>query len=213
MKIHLIHPAEILRDDAWKNLTEEEKQRAAKFRFEKDATHWAACRSELRRILAAELSISHPSEVPITESTFGKPMLAAPFDFLHFNLSHCTDLALLIVSRECPVGIDLEPLDRAHELLECESSFCHPREISKLPTEKIQRAQELLKLWTAKEAALKALGTGLSISPDLIWIDANRVFSDRLDFDFNSLTIHSLEHYVSANLYVANVCLIGDSSC
>ena len=57
------------------------------------------------------------------------PSSRLPFDSIHFNLSHCPDLALVAVGTDGPVGIDLERFDRAMDLLECESTFCHPEEI------------------------------------------------------------------------------------
>ncbi|MFT4175836.1 MAG: 4'-phosphopantetheinyl transferase superfamily protein [Luteolibacter sp.] len=182
MKIHLIHPAKISRQEAILYLTPEELERAAKFRFEKDANHWIACRAELRRLLAEELTgsadVNIGAPLPLITSPFGKPLLAPPYDFLHFNLSHSPDLAVLAISDEGPVGIDLEPLSRAASLLGCESSFCHPREIENLPEESNARANKLLEIWTAKEAVLKALGTGLSIAPETIFIEGNRARSD-----------------------------------
>ncbi|MGL4400839.1 MAG: 4'-phosphopantetheinyl transferase family protein [Luteolibacter sp.] len=146
-------------------MTDDELSRFARFRFREDALHWAACRAGLRRILGAVLQLP-PRQVPIILSEFGKPGLAPPFDSIHFNLSHCTGLAVVAVSIDGPVGIDLEPLDRARDLLECESTFCHPAEVRELPVEIPQRACQLLRIWTAKEAVLKAMGTGLSHPPE-----------------------------------------------
>lgn len=149
-------------------LTETEIQRASSFRFPDDAERWITCRAGLRRILSHCLGIS-PLEVPITTNEFGKPELDGIANPPGFNLSHCRELALIAIRRGGRVGVDVEPLKRAPDLLECESSFCHPEEIASLPLGGA-RAEALLDLWTAKEALLKALGTGLSTAPESLWI-------------------------------------------
>lgn len=147
------------------SLTRDEQLQAERFRFCEDALHWTACRASLRGILGKAVQLP-PNEVPLVFSEFGKPGLAAPFDSIHFNLSHSSDLAIVALGTDGPVGIDLEKIDRAQELLECETTFCHPLEIQHLPDKILPRARQLLRIWTAKEAVLKALGTGLSHPPE-----------------------------------------------
>lgn len=148
-------------------LNEAEQEQAARFRFKKDARHWRACRAALRSILGHALQID-PASVAFHFGEHGKPHLGPPYHDLHFNLSHCHDLALVVLSRSGPVGIDLEPASRADSLLGCEFSFCHPAEIVSLPSLPDARADALLDLWTSKEALLKALGTGMSLAPDSV---------------------------------------------
>lgn len=169
VSVHVIRPGSISPERVAACLTDEEKARAARFKFEKDATQWAACRAGLREILGRALGLPS-AEVPLILSETGKPELAPPHGHLHFNLSHCDGLALVALSENGPVGIDLEPRDRAASLLECETSFCHPDEIVALPAHPAKRAPQLLRIWTAKEAILKALGTGLSHPPESVTI-------------------------------------------
>jgi len=190
--IHVIRPADLSAQEAKAFLTADERERAARFRFEKDAAHWMACRAALRRILGDAIGLP-PLEVPLIPATYGKPMLAAPHDGLHFNLSHCADLALLAITETGPVGIDLEQKARAPELLECETSFCHPMEIAALPKDFTAKAAALLDIWTAKEAVLKALGTGLSHPPESVRILKDTAISDTHLEGVKNLTIHRLE--------------------
>ena len=124
----------------------------------------------LREILAAELGIV-PAGVPLEVTNFEKPILAAPCDFLHFNLAQCEDIMLLALCIDGPVGIDIEPLERAAGLSGCEETFCHPQEIAALPEGEEARNERLLEIWTAKEALLKAAGCGLLHPPEAVWID------------------------------------------
>ncbi len=165
VNIHIVVPHSISPAVAAACLTDDEKSRAARFHFPHDANHWIACRAALRQILGNEIGMK-PVDVPLIYSEFGKPSLAPPFDSIHFNLSHCPDLAIVALGSDGPVGVDLESVARASELLGCESSFCHPEEIHSLPADALVRAHQLLRIWTAKEALLKALGTGLSHPPE-----------------------------------------------
>lgn len=189
--IHLVVPDRI--DPGLRHLNEEERKRAASFRFEKDASHWIACRTALRMILGKATS-SPPASVPLYSSADGKPLLAPPFDGIHFNLSHCHDLALVAIGLS-PLGIDVEPRQRAHDLLGCEESFCHPDEIARLPEESTARANALLEIWTAKEAALKAHGTGLLLPAQRLAVDfATLPAAVRFTADLATQRIVRLDH-------------------
>ena len=171
-------------------LSAAERAQAARFHFEKDARHWQACRNSLRRILGAALELD-PASLAFEFGPHGKPLLPPPHHGLHFNLSHCRDLALVALCRAGPVGIDLEPADRMPGLLDCESAFCHPAEIAGLPPSPAERAARLLDLWTSKESLLKALGTGLSLPPESVSIAAGNGSDHPLLRDFR---IHALDH-------------------
>ena len=165
--IHLVRPG--LATGDLRLLSEEDRGRAASFRFEKDATHWIACRTALRVILG-RLTALPPAGVPLLSGPNGKPALATPFEGIHFNVTHCDDLALIAVA-PFPVGIDVERWDRGRDLIGCEETFCHPDEIGHLPAETSARATALLNIWTAKEAALKARGSGLLSPPQELAVD------------------------------------------
>lgn len=175
-----------------RHLDPAERAAAARFHFEHDARRWSACRSALRRILGEALGLA-PLAVPLVFGAHGKPLLAPPHHGLHFNLSHCHDLALLALGQDGPLGIDLEAADRAPSLLGCETAFCHPEEIARLPGPDTARAAALLDLWTAKEAALKALGTGMSLAPQSVALDpAGRHISGHPGL--STLRLHRLDH-------------------
>lgn len=150
-------------------LTSAELNRAASFHFETDRVRWIAWRAGMRRILGRYLGVV-PAAVPIVTDESGKPRLAAPHDDWFFNLSHATTLAALVIARAGPVGVDLEETARLNSLNECIDEICHPAEIEALPADDCARNLALLHLWTSKEALLKALGTGLSFSPQKLRI-------------------------------------------
>lgn len=197
--IHLIDPSKVREAHAY--LTAEETERATRFRSKKDSNHWAACRAGLRQILAKVCGIP-PKEVPIAVGPNGKPLLGHPFAHLHFNLSHCSDLALVAIA-STPVGIDIERSDRAPDLLGCEETFCHPDEQAELPHENEPRANFLLDIWTSKESALKALGTGFFLPPEEVMIQRKTIpgsaSSHHSPALLADLRIHRLEHAALAD--------------
>lgn len=167
VQVHLVVPHRTAGDR--RLLSAEDLVRAASFRFENDASHWIACRTALR-VLLGKLTALPPAEVPVLSGPDGKPVLAPPFEAIHFNVSHCHDLALIAVA-PFPLGIDLERWDRGADLIGCEETFCHAEEIARLPAGTDARASALLEIWTAKEAALKARGSGLLHPPHELALD------------------------------------------
>lgn len=171
-------------------LTAAERSRAETFHFPVDRERWVRARSALRMILGARLGLL-PAEVPITTGPNGKPRLKEPLARVYFNISHNESLALIAISEESEIGIDLEACARAQQVTECAETFCHPAEISALPAGDC-RALALLSLWCAKEAALKFSGTGLLFPPrDLHLAPEMHVVSPR---GFPQVFLTKLDH-------------------
>ena len=193
VSIHFISPEPLSTQTGWPLLSPAERVRAASFVFPKHASHWIACRAALRRILGNIIKVP-AAEVPLVVSDLGKPGLADPFDYLHFSLSHCENLALLALCVDGPVGVDVESSHRAADLPDCETAFCHPAEINALPVDPGARGDRLLDIWTTKEAVLKALGTGFSHPPESVCIDGNSATSDEPLPGIEDQVIHRLDH-------------------
>jgi 4'-phosphopantetheinyl transferase len=90
---------------------------------------------------------------------------------LQFNMSHSQELALCAVATRREVGIDLEylrPLPEAEQLAKRFFSRAEHVLIQALPVE--EQAQVFFRLWTAKEAYLKATGKGLGHPLDQVEI-------------------------------------------
>jgi len=153
-------------------LSADERERAARFHFDRDRDRFIAARGILRAILGRYLSLN-PAQVQFTYSPHGKPSLANDCDGaagkLHppgqlcFNLSHANDLALYAVAWNCRIGIDLEflrPLSDLEKLAERFFSTGEATAIKALALE--QRPAAFFRCWTGREAYLKATGEGLA---------------------------------------------------
>ena len=141
-------------------LSPDEPVRADRFLSPVDRARFVAGRGSVRAVLAGYLNTA-PEALRFTYSLHGKPELSGD-PRLHFNLTRCEDLALLAVSAGGPVGIDLERLrmDFAPEPLA--ARFFAPSEREALEqASPAEKHRVYWAIWTAKEACLKALGTGL----------------------------------------------------
>src|SRR4051812_794305 len=78
-------------------LSPDERERARRFRFEKDRAHYIAGRGMLRFILGRYLQMS-PGELRFRYNTHGKPSLADKTPKVQFNVAHSHGLALFAVS-------------------------------------------------------------------------------------------------------------------
>jgi 4'-phosphopantetheinyl transferase len=144
-------------------LASSELAKAQRFVYEVHARRYLAARVALRAILAMETGLA-PRDIVMSYGPFGKPRIDARFG-IHFNLSHCEDVALVVVSRNGEVGIDIEcPREFAYALEMARVHFS-PREreeFSRVPKGDMNNA--FLRGWTRKEACLKATGSGLALS-------------------------------------------------
>lgn len=148
-------------------LSDAERERAARFRFDRDRNRWLHAHVALRRILGAELDVA-PAALRFAHGPRGKPRLAWPTQPpLEFNLSDAADLALLALSRSGPVGVDVEHVERVADLEAIAASHFAPEERAALfALPEAERTDGFYRLWTRKEAYIKAIGIGLSFGLD-----------------------------------------------
>lgn len=134
--------------------------RAAAFHAERNRRRFAECRAHLRRILASRTSLD-PATIRFRYGSHGRPDLADnPLD-LRFSVSHSSEHAVIAVTRERDLGIDIEVSRRIDHLDSLAERYLAPVEIEQLALED-DKVHAFWKAWTRKEAYVKALGTGLS---------------------------------------------------
>jgi 4'-phosphopantetheinyl transferase len=142
-------------------LSTEEQVRARRFVYERDAYQFRLCRALLRIGLAWNLGIP-PQEVQLKEGSRGKPLLQIGSD-LHFNVSHSGGLGLIAFTAIGEVGVDVEVIHEEIEVVEIASANFTLREASMISAAATEsdRARIFTRLWTRKEALLKATGLGI----------------------------------------------------
>ena len=123
----------------------------------------------LRAILGGYLD-APPDSLQIETTPDGKPYLRT--DQLHFNLSHSDNLALVAVSGQAPVGIDVEHARAFRAPDRLARRICSEREYASLgrfghpPGTPPEAQRQLLRLWVRKEAVLKGTGEGIGRALD-----------------------------------------------
>jgi len=161
LDLNSVAPAE----SRWRELlSSDERERAARFHFERDRQHYCAARAVLRTLLGRYLE-APARDLSFVYSDKGKPALASRSQDpgLAFNVSHSGDFALLGFARRRHIGVDIEKILNDFDTAAIARRFFSVRErdqLSHLPADEQHHAFFLC--WTRKEAFIKALGEGLS---------------------------------------------------
>jgi 4'-phosphopantetheinyl transferase len=122
-------------------------------------------RAASRRVVAARLGVP-PESVEIGHASSGAPRVLAPASSLKISVSGRADFCAVAIA-EAAIGVDIEPL----RAIEPPWNMLHPKERNALETLAGEaRADAFSRLWTAKEAYLKALGLGFAREPTKIAI-------------------------------------------
>jgi 4'-phosphopantetheinyl transferase len=145
---------------AW--LSQEEHDRADRFLRAEDRARFVESHAALRLILAG-YGDRRPQDLIFAQEPGGRPVLAShPRAGLHFNLSHSGSLALVGISTATPIGVDVEAIRPVGDPLTIARAHFHRNEIAALTqVPQSRQGPTFFRLWTRKEAVVKALGTGL----------------------------------------------------
>jgi 4'-phosphopantetheinyl transferase len=145
-------------------LTDDERSRADRFVLERDRDRFTVARGFLRAVLARHLGIPAGC-VRLGYQREGKPVLEG--SRLRFNLSHSGDRALLAVTLDREIGVDLEVLRPLRDACLLAERYFAPAEVATLRAlPAAARDAAFLRCWTLKEAYVKGVGVGLSMPLD-----------------------------------------------
>ena len=157
-------------DELRQILSEDERVRAARFRSEDDQRRFIAGRARLRQILAGITGREAPA-LRFGAGEHGKPFLID--SGVEFNLSHSGHIVLIAVA-DVPVGVDVERVERRDGIAHVAREAFDCAELAWLD-EPPDRWRAFYRLWTVKEAALKAAGTGVASGLRSVSIDPTRL--------------------------------------
>jgi 4'-phosphopantetheinyl transferase len=190
-------------------LSADERQRAARFKFDKDRRLYVAAHAGLRSLLADYVRVS-AHEIDFVAGAHGKPLLAQPgTSGLEFNLSHSHELALIVVARGKAVGVDVEFVKKDFAFGDLARRFFTAAEVAalfELPPALQRKA--FFKCWTSKEAFLKAKATGLSGKLDEVQIVLTHDGFVRIDANVPGW---SLAELIQGDGYEAALVVEGDA--
>ncbi len=149
-------------------LADDEVRRYERFKPAAIKRRFALARAGMRVILGRYLN-RPPADLEFRYGEQGKPSLAPEQNpaKLRFNLTHSHDLAILAVASDREVGVDVEHLRDNIEFEMLAARYFSPLEAETLASlEGNELKRQFFRIWTAKEAYIKAIGQGLQIPLD-----------------------------------------------
>jgi 4'-phosphopantetheinyl transferase len=148
-------------------LAADEVVRAGRFYRARARNHFVVARGLLRTILGGYLAVA-PEELRFVLNKHGKPALADEEEQrLSFNLSHSGELALLAMTRDRALGVDIERVRTNLDYERLARRFFSPAEFAALdclPDE--AQIEAFFRCWTRKEAYIKGQGVGIALGLD-----------------------------------------------
>jgi 4'-phosphopantetheinyl transferase len=181
---HFDHPAGFKRVDlwyAWQDqcleadlldeyrglLTDDERRQELRLRFPGGREQFLLTRV-LARTALSYYTGQDPASWRFVRGRWGKPAVdPASGPPLSFNLSNTAGLVVCGVTGGVELGIDAEDTRRRTDVEGLARRCLAPEELAGLRAEPPDRqADHFFRLWTLKEALLKAHGTGFSVGPE-----------------------------------------------
>lgn len=141
-----------------------EMDRAGRFRFATHRRRYLTAHTALRQLLERHCGVEATSEIYAIDHS-GKYRLADGGPW-YFNLSYAGDEAVIGISRNHAIGIDIEPnrpIADAGALAQLH--FDADERIALRQLAPSARNSAFLQGWTRKEACLKTTGIGLHVAP------------------------------------------------
>ena len=153
----------LLPPNAHDALSDPERLRLAQIANPAQAKLFLLGRYLVRQLLAPHLQLL-PHLIPIGINHKGKPSLLLPNSLetdWHFNISHTGNLLALAIGNQAPLGVDLESRQLSvAQIQRLAKRYFNAQEQAWLATH--SQPAHFLRLWTIKEAVLKAHGAGIA---------------------------------------------------
>jgi 4'-phosphopantetheinyl transferase len=150
-------------------LSPEESARANRFTSEQQRCHFVVAHGALRMVLS-RYNDREPREISFQNMSSGKPTLQETdvgANTIRFNLSHSHGRALIAVSKDREVGVDLEKIRADRDVTALAARFFATQEqVVIMNAGLAERHRTFSRIWVAKEAVLKARGSGLTFPLD-----------------------------------------------
>ena len=142
-------------------LSPEERARADRFRFDRDREHFVVAHAYLRFLLGRYCGM-RPGDVVLGHSETDKPMVlrhGMQGSDVMFNLTHSHGRGMIAVSKDIPVGIDLEPVRPDMPHVSLAKRYFSPAEGRAIEQSQGDIQPGLFcRYWVGKESMLKGKG-------------------------------------------------------
>ena len=150
----------------WIKLSDKEKERISKYKFKFLRDRHTVSTGLLKSLISCYLN-TEVKEISFLQNGHGKPSLQPELNKLdlRFNISHSENVGVFAFSLGKELGIDVELIQKISNLNQIiDISFSDYEKKWFYKTEPEGRNELFYKIWTAKEAFVKAIGKGLSYS-------------------------------------------------
>jgi len=170
-----LDPASAGVEDALRLLSAEERVRHARLRDPADAASFALAHGALRAVVCEYAGVD-AAAIRFERGKYGKPWLASPAGSgIRFSFSRSHRCALIAVAFRRDVGVDVEELRDMDDLDGAARVCFSARECSLLASlPAADRRDFFFRVWTRREAVLKAAGTGFAVDPAALDADPVR---------------------------------------
>lgn len=143
-------------------LSVDERERAARLRFDDARERYVLGRGWLRHILAERLQ-RPAAEIRFRYGERGKPGLDHDTP-LTFNLAHSGDYLLLALAENVSLGVDIEAFrPQPHLRTMARDNFSTKEQAALFALPADEQLAAFYRIWTRKEAYIKATGDGFSL--------------------------------------------------
>lgn len=152
----------VIREQEINFLSIDEIEKANSFHFAKHRQAYIRRRNAIRQILGLYCNIE-PNLLQFNYTKYQKPYLTYNPNNFQFNIADSHNLAVLAITTQTLIGVDLEYLKPMQDLTGIAEQFFSTEEYNKfiaLPT--AEQLTAFYTIWTRKEAFVKAIGEGLS---------------------------------------------------
>lgn len=164
-------------------LSDAERTRLGRFTLPNLQHNYLVTRAMVRSCLSFYADVK-PQQWKFDCDEHGKPFISNADTSLMFNLSHSGGRAVLAVTHEHQVGVDVEQLSHKRDWLGIAKHYFNSSEYELImSTPETTKCALFFRLWTLKEAYLKARGTGISTGLDKISFD---FCADKLNAHFHA---------------------------
>lgn len=160
-------------------LTTSETERATRYLAEDDRARFVLG-AALARITVAGHTGHHPRDVPLARASgasgrdYGPPRVRWLAPSVSVSISHAGQLVVAAVSTDAAVGVDVEPIGArtdAVAMVGLDDVFSAGERASLVAHG--SQPEHVFRLWTRKEAVVKATQVGLTSSPASVRVDVD----------------------------------------
>jgi 4'-phosphopantetheinyl transferase len=150
------------------HLSEDEQARADKLKIQQKRDQFVITRALLRLLLSSILG-KEPQDIVFSYEQHGKPTIEDKINdkAIEFNISHSGDYALIGITLENKVGVDIEEInpDINHQSLS--KRFFSEKEKNELQSLVNNKQRDTFyRIWARKESFIKAIGKGVAFGLD-----------------------------------------------